>query len=906
MPEPQLRSDKPNIFSDQQEQWLGDAQAAELEASYDLLPEEKSQELVRIGQKLLAQLPPTPIQYRFRVYDSETANAYSVAGGYVYVSRKLITDAHNEDEIAGVLAHEIGHIYTHQVAISFTRGFKAMLNVASVNDRADIEDKFQLYLNAPRKDAADESEDQAEKDELLADRVGMYALVRAGYAPKAFAENLDRIAANKGHTGNALTDLLGGTSEISLRVRTAHRITASLPQGCGDAQPSSSETFTRFQKAIRELPIHPLVDPTPGLTSFKLEPSMRPPLSRVVFSPNGAYILAQDESAIHVLSRSPLKRLFSIDALRAEPAHFSPDSSKVVFHYHTMRVERWDIASAKRESYHELVDYDGCPQTSLSPDGNIFICINSAPTGVWLKLSDVDTGKIFYENKSFSVGSASDIIVRGASRYHIATIAFAQDGNTMLVASGVHAMAFDLKHREPIALGSGFSELIEGRIAFIDSNELAYDCDRGAKSGTAADTFKICVAKFPEGTLLSTFKIGYQWLEPVSHGSRVLIGPFKENAAILADPSTGTASAGFKMDSLDIYDGELAIENERGGVTVGDLLGQHMESIDLPISPMYDVEAAAFSPDGRFLAYSNKARSSIWDLNAQKRVALMRPFRSVRFNAQDTMFAQYNESHQHPGQNEQIDLTTGKVAQGPAFAIDQFQRGDVMVTFQPLEKTGDTSANVNLQVVDTATGAQLWSKHFAHEAPLVRQTEDGTLLLISDLYAQTANDESRHAGAKFVKSSDTRGEWIAKGLLVEVLDSHTGELKRALQVPERYDAEGGGRSASVYGDYLVVQGAENNSVIYRISDGVRLGAFFGRVIAGDSGLKLLAATNRDQDVMIVDATNGRELKRMTVDNLVRAARIVPGRNQLLVLTASQRAYAIDLPSKAVTDTASVN
>ncbi len=793
MPEPQFRSDKPDIFNDQQEQWLGDVQASEFEASYDLLPEKGSEELVRIGQKLLAQLPPTPVQYHFRVYESETANAFSVAGGYVYVSRKLITDARNEDEVAGVLAHEIGHIYTHQVAIGFTRGFKAMLHVTSVGDRSDVEDKFQLYLNAPWKDAAGESEDQAEKDELLADRVGMYALVRAGYAPKAFAENLDRVAANKGHTGNALTDLLGATSEINLRIRTAHGIVASLPQGCGDARTASSQSFTIFQQAVRSVPIHPLLDPTPGQTSFKLDPPMRPALSRVVFSPNGAFVLAQDESAIHVLSRTPLKLLFSIDAVGAEPARFSPDSSKVVFHFRTMRVERWDIASGKRESYHELIDYDGCPQTSLSPDGNTFVCINRTAQGVWLKFSDVDSGKVFYENKTFSGGDSGDIIVRRNAGYRVATVAYTQDGNTLFIVSEIRTLAFDLKNRKPIPLGKDLSSFVEGRLAFVDSDKLAFDCDPGAKSGTAADTFKICVASFPDGTLLSNFKIGYQWLEPVTRGNRVLIGPFKENAAILADPSTGTASAGFKMDSLDVYDQSLAIENERGGVTVGGLLGQQMASLDLPVSPMYSVEAAAFSPDGRFLAYSNEARSSIWDLNAQKRVALMRPFRAVRFNQQNTMYAQYTESHQRPGQNNQIDLTTGKVAEGPAFVIDQFQRGDVMVTFQPLEKTGGIGSNVNLQVVDTATGATLWSKRFPHEVPLVRQTEDGSLILLSDLYAQTATDESRHAGAKFVKSSDTRSEWIAQGMLVEVVDSHTGELRRALQVPERSDAGGGDR-----------------------------------------------------------------------------------------------------------------
>ena len=126
MPTPPLKSSKPNIFTDQQEQWLGDTQADEYEADYALLPDKDSVELDRIGQKLLAQLPPTTIHYRFRVYEAEDANGFSIAGGYIYVSRKLITDARSEDEVAGVLAHEIGHIYTRQVSIALTRQLRAL------------------------------------------------------------------------------------------------------------------------------------------------------------------------------------------------------------------------------------------------------------------------------------------------------------------------------------------------------------------------------------------------------------------------------------------------------------------------------------------------------------------------------------------------------------------------------------------------------------------------------------------------------------------------------------------------------------------------------------------------------------------------------------------------------------
>ena len=55
-----------------------------------------------------------------------------------------------------------------------------MMSASSLGGREDVEDKLQLLLNTPWKDRAEESEDDREKDELLADRVGLYALVRAG------------------------------------------------------------------------------------------------------------------------------------------------------------------------------------------------------------------------------------------------------------------------------------------------------------------------------------------------------------------------------------------------------------------------------------------------------------------------------------------------------------------------------------------------------------------------------------------------------------------------------------------------------------------------------------------------------------------------------------------------------
>jgi len=902
LPAPAFTSNKPNIFNDRQEQWLGDAQADQIEPGYILLPEKDSEELTRMGQKLLANLPPTPIQYHFRVFESEDANAFSFAGGYVYVGRKLITDAHNEDEIAGVLAHEIGHIYTHQLAIEYTHRLNVRMNVTSLGDREDVYDKLQQLLNVHEKHYDGPSGDQLDKEEFLADRVGMYAMTRAGYNPRAFAEVLDRISANKGRLGSFLTDMLAINSLETRRVRAARSLSNELPAECKNQAEGSSPEFKSFQQQIRSAPVNWLVDPTPGLRSFKMDPPMRPALDQVRFSPNGQYVLAQDETSIHVLSRSPLKKLFSIDAPGAKEARFTPDSTQVVFHYQTMRVERWNVATGKRENYFELVDYKGCPVTSLSPDGKTFVCLSTSDRGVWLKLMDVDTGKLFYENKNFYEALAGSqpwtTVLRYITSPELGTAVYSQDGRTMVVAAGIRSMAFDLARRKPIGMGRDLSGIVQGQMAFVDSDKLVFNCDIDAKDLNDRATFKMCETSFPEGIPLHEFNIGYQWIDTVAHGNHVLIGPTRDSASVLVDPSTGKASAAFKMNALDIYDQAVASETANGGVTVSELGSQKMEQTELPISPMAELEAAAFSPDGRFLALSNRSRSVIWDLNTQERVALMRPFRSIRFDDQDQMFAQYPESHLKPGQNSHIDLKTGKTSEAAKYDPTQIQYGDVLVSTRKMDKFAYSTENTKMDVFDQGTGTRLWTRRFPRETPMLSSTDNNDLLLITDLRTQTATDETAHSGGKYLRASDKKGEWLPLGMLVEVLDSRTGEARRQIATPQFSDEDAGydRRSAALYGDWLVIHGNYNNSTIYRFSDGKRMGAFFGRAMAGDGKLGLIAASNRDQEISILDAATGKELKRFTVDHLPRAARFIAEKNALLVVTASQRVYTIDLPA----------
>ncbi|GIW43849.1 MAG: hypothetical protein KatS3mg077_1131 [Candidatus Binatia bacterium] len=70
----------------------------------------------RIGSRIVGVLGSQPIPYRFYVTRDSRVNAFAVPGGVIYVNAGLLLRAESDDEVAGVLGHEIAHIHLHHLA----------------------------------------------------------------------------------------------------------------------------------------------------------------------------------------------------------------------------------------------------------------------------------------------------------------------------------------------------------------------------------------------------------------------------------------------------------------------------------------------------------------------------------------------------------------------------------------------------------------------------------------------------------------------------------------------------------------------------------------------------------------------------------------------------------------------
>jgi MAF protein len=175
------------FYSTDREIALGQAIKKEVEKKYKFVDDPLIQKRAEdIGQKIVNVCDRKDIDYEFKVLDDEEVNAVSLPGGFVYVNKGLVEKVANDDELAGVLAHEVGHI----VARHSVKKLQALQGYSLLR---------LLMATAPMTQAIGEAADYAftelllgygRDDELLADQLGTRYLKLAGYNPHAMIDFL--------------------------------------------------------------------------------------------------------------------------------------------------------------------------------------------------------------------------------------------------------------------------------------------------------------------------------------------------------------------------------------------------------------------------------------------------------------------------------------------------------------------------------------------------------------------------------------------------------------------------------------------------------------------------------------------------------------------------------------------
>jgi predicted Zn-dependent protease len=115
------------LVSEAQEIAMGKAADQEAVAAYGLYPDPKVQAYVqRLGKGLAARSERPDLPWSFRVVDDPTVNAFALPGGYIYVTRGIMTHLRSEAELVAVLGHEIGHVTGRHSASQMSKQQLAM------------------------------------------------------------------------------------------------------------------------------------------------------------------------------------------------------------------------------------------------------------------------------------------------------------------------------------------------------------------------------------------------------------------------------------------------------------------------------------------------------------------------------------------------------------------------------------------------------------------------------------------------------------------------------------------------------------------------------------------------------------------------------------------------------------
>ncbi len=218
-------------LSVQEEQALGRQMNGEIRRGLVFLSDRVVDQYVReMGQDILRAAGPQPFEYHFYVVEDDDINAFAAPAGHIYVNTQTILAAANASELAGVIAHEIGHVVCRHIAENYNRqrntgiGVNAAILAAAVLGGGAAATAAQLggglaavaYLNSFGREA-----------EMEADTFAVDTLPRAGYDPNGLVTFFQTLSAEQGEAHSDFLSSHPATSDRAAAVRA--RIDALPP-----------------------------------------------------------------------------------------------------------------------------------------------------------------------------------------------------------------------------------------------------------------------------------------------------------------------------------------------------------------------------------------------------------------------------------------------------------------------------------------------------------------------------------------------------------------------------------------------------------------------------------------------------------------------------------------------------
>ena len=203
--EPQL-PDPGNVkgITKQQQEQLGLQAMGEVYKQMPVLPDSSpvTRYVQQLGRKLVGVVPSDRSwPYQFHVIPQKEVNAFALPGGPIFVNLGTILAADNEAQLAGVIGHEMSHVYMQHSVKQMEKsqtlsGLAAILGAVLPGNTAGNLGRLGIQLGAGTL-----SLKYSRADEAQADAVGAIIAYKAGYNPKGMADFFQKLEQQGGPGG---------------------------------------------------------------------------------------------------------------------------------------------------------------------------------------------------------------------------------------------------------------------------------------------------------------------------------------------------------------------------------------------------------------------------------------------------------------------------------------------------------------------------------------------------------------------------------------------------------------------------------------------------------------------------------------------------------------------------------
>ena len=245
-----------NLFSPEQDVEMGREVAKQAERELSILNDRQATTYIdALGKQLAAHAPGgEKYPFQFKIVNDKAINAFALPGGFVYINRGAIETADNEAQIAGVMAHEIGHVvlrhgtnqvskaYLAQAPLSILGGVLGSNSVGSVLAQLGVGFAANSIFLKYSRDA-----------ERQADLMGTQTLYDTGYDTKAMVQFFEKIQAeSKGRASEFFSDHPNPENRISSVQHEIEKLGGMPPRARSD-----SPDFHEIKSKLAGMPAPP-------------------------------------------------------------------------------------------------------------------------------------------------------------------------------------------------------------------------------------------------------------------------------------------------------------------------------------------------------------------------------------------------------------------------------------------------------------------------------------------------------------------------------------------------------------------------------------------------------------------------------------------------------------------------